>query len=86
MNHETSENLVEQSLESLREIRRLKANELGPTVTQELDAVIQQLERLSKANPGGKVPKALKQKVMEVLAKVALTIPWVLRILNLGNE
>lgn len=86
MNHDIRENLVEQSLESLRKIRRLKASELGPTVTQELDAVIQQLDQLSKADPGTKMPKGLTRKVMEVLAKVALTIPWVLRILGLENE
>jgi len=86
MNHETRGNLVKQSLESLREIRRLKANELGPTVTQELDAVIRKLDEFLKANPGRKMPKGLRQKVMEVLTKVALTIPWVLRILGLVDE
>ena len=86
MNHESRYNLVEQSLESLRTIRRLKANELGPAVTQELDAVIQKVNEFSTANPGENMPKGMRQKVMEVLAKVALTIPWVLRILGCQNE
>ena len=85
MNHSKDEHLVEQSLESLREIRRLKANELGPTVTQELDTVIQKLDEFSKANPGKKMPKGLRQKVMKVLARVALTIPWIIRILGLED-
>jgi len=86
MNHLENKCLVKQSLESLREIRRLKANELGPTVTQELDAVIQKLDEFSKVNPGKELPKGLKQRVMDVLAKLAATLPWVLRILGCENE
>lgn len=86
MNHCKDEHLVEQSLESLREIRRLKANELGPAVAQELDTVIQKLDEFSKANPGEKLPKGLRQRVMKALARVALTIPWVFRTLGLLDE
>lgn len=78
--------LVKQSVESLREIRKLKANELSPAVTQELDTVIQKLDEFSKANPGKAMPKGLRQKVMKILTRLALTIPLVMRALGLGNE
>lgn len=86
MVHIVNECLVRQSVEALRDLRRLKADELDPTVTQELDAVIQKLDEFSKANPGKQLPEGMRQRVMKALARLALTIPWVLRILGLKNE
>ena len=79
---------VKKVVDVLRELRLLKADELSPSVIRELDAVIQELDELSKRSTGKRVRpwRYYSKQILAILAKIALTIKSVDALIRMLGE